>query len=87
MWPQRLEIVRKGTSFSLTKGWVGSLARPACKTVWLIFVLQVLTLSIGLISILVLPTLIQDIVCKADKWGSGGKTGKIDPFIDIYDVS
>ena len=43
--------------------------------------------GIGLISILVLPTLLQDIIEKADKWGSGGKTGRIDPFTEIHEVS
>lgn len=23
----------------------------------------------------------------ADKWGNNGKTGRIDPFVEIYDVS
>lgn len=40
--------------------------------------------SIILISILVLPTLLQDIIDRADKWGD---EGKIDPFTEIYDVS
>lgn len=30
-----------------------------------------------------LPTLLEDIIGKADKWGSNGK---IDPFVEIYDV-
>jgi len=37
-----------------------------------------------LISLLVLPTLLQDIIDRADKWGN---EGKIDPFTEIYDVS
>ena len=37
--------------------------------------------------ILVLPTLVQDITDRVSKWGNGGKTGRIDPFTDIYDVS
>ena len=32
----------------------------------------------------VLPTLFQDIRAKADKWGDGGR---IDPFVEIFDVS
>lgn len=39
---------------------------------------------IGLISALVLPTLLQDITNKADKWGD---SGRIDPFTDVYNVS
>ena len=35
----------------------------------------------------VLPTLLQDITNKADKWGNDGKNGRIDPFTEIYDVS
>jgi hypothetical protein len=38
-------------------------------------------------SLLVLPTMLQDIIDKADKWGSDGKSGRIDPFTEIYDVS
>jgi len=44
-------------------------------------------LNIGLVSALVLPTLLQDITKNAEKWGNGGKNGRIDPFTDIYDVS
>jgi len=43
--------------------------------------------SAHLISILVLPTLIQDIIHKADKWGNDGRIGRIEPFTEIYDVS
>lgn len=43
--------------------------------------------NIDLVSTLVLPTLLQDITEKADKWGNDGKTGRIDPFTEIYDVS
>jgi hypothetical protein len=43
--------------------------------------------DIGLVSTLVLPTLMQDITDKADKWGNDGKSGRIDPFTEIYDVS
>ena len=32
----------------------------------------------------VLPTLLRDILGKADKWGNGGR---IDPFSEVYDVS
>jgi hypothetical protein len=31
--------------------------------------------------------LLQDIIDEADKWGNGGKTGRIDPFTDVFDVS
>ncbi|KAF9644106.1 cytochrome P450 [Thelephora ganbajun] len=34
----------------------------------------------------VLPTLLQDIIGKADKWGNDGKNGRIDPFTEIYDL-
>ena len=51
------------------------------------FTLQPLTLKIGLISILVLPTLLQDIANRADKWGNDGKTSRVDPFTEIYNVS
>ena len=44
-------------------------------------------IEIGVISVLVLPTLLQDIVDRADKWGNGGETGRIDPFTEVYDVS
>ena len=44
-------------------------------------------LNIGLVSTLVLPTLLQDIANNADKWGNDGKNGRIDPFTEIYDVS
>jgi len=30
--------------------------------------------------------MLQDIIDRADKWGDNGKIGKIDPFIEIYDV-
>ena len=39
------------------------------------------------ISVSVLPTLLEDIINEADKWGNGGKDGRIDPFVEIYDVS
>ena len=48
---------------------------------------QTPTPSIDLISISVLPVLLQDMVEKAEKWGNDGKTGRIDPFNEIYDVS
>lgn len=44
-------------------------------------------LNFGLVSTLVLPTLLQDIANNADKWGNDGKNGRIDPFVEIYDVS
>ena len=44
-------------------------------------------LSIGLVSTLVLPILLDDITNKADKWGNDGKSGRIDPFNEIYAVS
>ena len=48
---------------------------------------QSLITIVGLIPYLVLPTLLQDIIDKADKWGNDGKGGRIDPFTEIYDVS
>ena len=48
---------------------------------------QSLVTIVGLIPHLVLPTLLQDILDKADKWGDDGKSGRIDPFTEIYDVS
>ena len=44
------------------------------------------TSNVG-IFISVLPTLLEDITNEADKWGNGGKNGRIDPFTEIYDVS
>ena len=35
----------------------------------------------------VLPTLLQDTIDRADKWGDDGKIGRIDPFTEVYDVS
>jgi len=52
-----------------------------------IFAPQPLILSGGLVSILVLPSLPQDIIARADKWGDDGETGRIDPFTEVYDVS
>ena len=52
-----------------------------------IFAPQLLILSVDLISISVLPSLLQDITDRADKWGDHGKTGRIDPFTEVYDVS
>ncbi|KAF9644109.1 hypothetical protein BDM02DRAFT_3190905, partial [Thelephora ganbajun] len=34
----------------------------------------------------ILPTLLQDVIDKADKWGNDGKNGRIDPFTEIYDL-
>ena len=48
---------------------------------------QLLVLTIGLISISVLPSLLEDIIDRANKWGDHGKTGRIDPFTEVYDVS
>ena len=28
----------------------------------------------------------EDVASEADKWGNGGKSGRIDPFTEIYDV-
>ena len=53
----------------------------------MIFTLQPLLLKVGLISTLILPTLLQDIIGKADKWGDDSKIGRIDPFAEIYDMS
>ena len=44
------------------------------------------TISNVEISTVVLPTLLQGIAEKADKWGNDGKNGRIDPFTEIYDV-
>ena len=49
--------------------------------------LRLLIPRIDLISISVLPAILQDIIDGADKWGDGGKTGRIDPFTEVYDVS
>jgi hypothetical protein len=46
---------------------------------------QLLITIVGLVPYLVLPTLLQDIIDKTDKWGSDGKGGGIDPFTEIYD--
>ena len=43
-------------------------------------------MDIVLIFILVLPTLLQDIMDRADKWGNG-EVGRIDPFTEINTVS
>ena len=43
--------------------------------------------DVVLISFLVFPTLLQDITSRADKWGNDGKSGRINPFAEIYDVS
>ena len=37
--------------------------------------------------ILVLPTLLQDITGMADKWGNDCENGRIDPFVEIFEVS
>ena len=42
--------------------------------------------SIGLIFISVLPTVLQDIIHEADKWGNRSDSGRINPFIEINDV-
>ena len=54
---------------------------------WLLYHATIQPLNIGLTSTLVLPTLLQDITNKAEKWGNNGKNGRIDPFTEIYDVS
>ena len=41
----------------------------------------------NLISMSVLPTLLQDIFDVTDKWGNGEGNGRIDPFTDINGVS
>ena len=51
------------------------------------FVTDPLVPGVGLISVLALPTLLQDIVGKADQWGHRGESGRIDPFTEVYDVS
>ena len=45
------------------------------------------TPSIDFISISVLPVMLQDMIENADKWGNNSKTGRIDPYAEIYDVS
>ena len=52
-----------------------------------IFVTNPLAPGAGLIFVLALPTLLQDIVGKADQWGHRGESGRIDPFAEVYDVS
>ena len=51
------------------------------------FVTDPLVPGVGLISVLALPTLLQDIIGKADQWGHRGESGRIDPFTEVYDVS
>ena len=46
-----------------------------------------LVCTINYVFALALPTLLQSIMQKADKWGGDGKTGMIDPFTDVFDVS
>ena len=53
----------------------------------MIFVPQLLISNTVLISTLVLPTLLQDTIDRADKWGDDGRIGRIDPFTEVYDVS
>lgn len=48
---------------------------------------DLLYLMVGLISVPVLPSLLQDVIGKADKWGNDGKNGRIDPFVEVFDVS
>ena len=48
---------------------------------------QVAAWGVDLIPIPALPTLVQDIIGRAETWGNDGKSGKIDPFTEIYDVS
>ena len=52
-----------------------------------ILVTNPLVSDVGLIFVLALPTLLQDIVGKADQWGHRGESGRIDPFAEVYDVS
>ena len=52
-----------------------------------IFVTNPLAPGAGLIFVLALPTLLQDIIRKADQWGHRGESGRIDPFTEVYDVS
>ena len=42
--------------------------------------------GIRLTFLLVSMTLLQDTIAKGDKWGNDGEGGRIDPFIEIYDV-
>ena len=39
------------------------------------------------ISIPVLPTLLQDVIDRTNKWAGDGITGRIDPFTEVHDVS
>jgi hypothetical protein len=50
-------------------------------------VVGMLILSIDLTSVSVLPTLLQDIFGEADRWGSADGSSRIDPFVEIHDVS
>ena len=52
-----------------------------------IAVAQLLILSIGLTPFSVLPVLLRDIIGEANKWGDSGKSGRIDPFTEVYNVS
>ena len=31
--------------------------------------------------------MLQEVIDRADKWGDDGRTGRIDPFTEVYDVS
>jgi len=45
-----------------------------------------LILGFVLISTLVFPTMLEDIINRADKWGDG-EVGRIEPFTEIHNVS
>ena len=53
----------------------------------MITVTQPPTPGSDLIFVSALPMLLQDIIKKADTWGNDGKAGRIDPFVETYDVS
>ena len=50
----------------------------------MISLVKLLARTICFIPIPALPTLLQDMIHKADKWGNDGK---INPFTDVFDVS
>ena len=49
----------------------------------MVFVTQPLVSGL-LVSVLVLPTLLQGIIEKTDKLRNGGEISRIDPFVEIY---
>lgn len=49
--------------------------------------LEPLTSSIGLIPISAIPTLLKDTFDVIGGWGDRGESGRIDPFVEIYEVN